>query len=171
MFSFSKVPLNLLWTYSDFSFLLMQTSECPRRTISCARRTIHRRENVGFGKEDGRRHQDLFKRLCKHCCCAHARQTDLPYRRQDTYSKKKLLAKVFQGPMWDTKLVAFAGTFTKRRTEFEFALSVHTALGVDQLNSKVSSVMDTTQLMNQKFVTIFFVYSNLPHCSCCEDTQ
>lgn len=70
----------------------------------------------------------------------------------DTYSKKRLLAKVFQGPMWDTKLVAFAGSFTKRRTEFEFALSVHTALGVDQLNSKVSAVMDTTQMMNQKFV-------------------
>ncbi|KAI0265555.1 hypothetical protein BC834DRAFT_987866 [Gloeopeniophorella convolvens] len=39
----------------------------------------------------------------------------------DTYAKKKLLAKVFQGPMWDAKLLSFVSLFTKRRTDFEFA--------------------------------------------------
>ena len=70
----------------------------------------------------------------------------------DTYSKKKLLAKVFQGPLWDTKLLGFVTTFTKRRTEFEFALSVHTSLGVDELNVRLLAVSDTTSAMNAKFV-------------------
>ncbi|KAI0041300.1 hypothetical protein FA95DRAFT_1501703 [Auriscalpium vulgare] len=43
----------------------------------------------------------------------------------DTYSRKKLLAKVFQGPMWDAKLLTFVSLFAKQRTEFEFALSIH----------------------------------------------
>jgi hypothetical protein len=37
----------------------------------------------------------------------------------DTFSKKKLVVKIFAGPIWEGKLVAFAGLFTKRRQEFE----------------------------------------------------
>lgn len=37
----------------------------------------------------------------------------------DTYSKKKLVVKIFAGPIWEGKLVAFVGLFTKRRQEYE----------------------------------------------------
>jgi hypothetical protein len=68
----------------------------------------------------------------------------------DTYSKKKLVVKILKGPAWEGKLVAFAGTFTKRRGEFEFALSIHTALGVDAANKAIEVVDKTTQEMNAK---------------------
>ncbi|KAJ7925171.1 hypothetical protein B0H13DRAFT_2314677 [Mycena leptocephala] len=68
----------------------------------------------------------------------------------DTYTKKKLVVKILKGPVWEGKLAAFAATFTKRRSEFEFALSIHTALGVDAANQTLGSVDKTTQEMNQK---------------------
>ncbi|KAJ7507339.1 hypothetical protein B0H11DRAFT_2319240 [Mycena galericulata] len=68
----------------------------------------------------------------------------------DTYSKKKLVVKILKGPVWEGKLANFAGTFTKRRSEFEFALSIHTALGVDQANKTLGDVDKTTQEMNMK---------------------
>ncbi|KAJ6593779.1 hypothetical protein B0H19DRAFT_34811 [Mycena capillaripes] len=68
----------------------------------------------------------------------------------DTYTKKKLVVKILKGPVWEGKLVKFAGTFTKRRSEFEFALSIHTALGVDAANKTLGSVDKTTQEMNEK---------------------
>ncbi|KAJ7777905.1 hypothetical protein DFH07DRAFT_730843 [Mycena maculata] len=68
----------------------------------------------------------------------------------DTYIKKKLVVKILKSSVWDGKLVAFTGTFTKRRTEFEFALSIHTALGVDAANKTLGSVDQTTQEMNMK---------------------
>ncbi|KAJ6591119.1 hypothetical protein DFH09DRAFT_1138663 [Mycena vulgaris] len=68
----------------------------------------------------------------------------------DTYSKKKLVVKVLKGPIWEGKLVKFVGIFTKRRSEFEFALSIHTALGVDAANRALSTVDQTTQEMAKK---------------------
>ncbi|KAJ6475237.1 hypothetical protein C8R47DRAFT_1220710 [Mycena vitilis] len=68
----------------------------------------------------------------------------------DTYTKKKLVVKILKGPVWEGKLVKFAGTFTKRRSEFEFALSIHTALGVDAANQTLGSVDKTTKEMNEK---------------------
>ncbi|KAJ7481705.1 hypothetical protein FB451DRAFT_135256 [Mycena latifolia] len=68
----------------------------------------------------------------------------------DTYTKKKLVVKILKGPVWEGKLVKFAGAFTKRRSEFEFALSIHTALGVDAANKTLGSVDKATQEMNQK---------------------
>ncbi|KAJ7177952.1 hypothetical protein C8R46DRAFT_667658 [Mycena filopes] len=68
----------------------------------------------------------------------------------DTYSKKKLVVKIFKGPIWEGKLVKFVGTFTKRRSEFEFALSIHTAVGVDAVGRTLSVVDQTTQEMNAK---------------------
>ncbi|KAJ7757039.1 hypothetical protein B0H16DRAFT_1885755 [Mycena metata] len=50
----------------------------------------------------------------------------------DTYSKKKLIA------------------FTKRRSEFEFAMAAHTAVGVDEANRALKTVDQTTQEMNAK---------------------
>ncbi|KAJ7701822.1 hypothetical protein B0H17DRAFT_1176328 [Mycena rosella] len=75
-------------------------------------------------------------KACANCC--------------DTYGKKKLVVKVLKSAVWEGKLVKFTGTFTKRRSEFEFALSIHTALGVDAANQTLGSVDKTTQEMNLK---------------------
>ncbi|KAJ7167639.1 hypothetical protein C8R46DRAFT_1093665 [Mycena filopes] len=68
----------------------------------------------------------------------------------DTYTKKKTIVKVLKGPIWEGKLVKFVGIFTKRRGDFEFALSIHTALGVDAANRAISAVDKTTLEMNAK---------------------
>ncbi|KAF7302096.1 hypothetical protein MIND_00776400 [Mycena indigotica] len=68
----------------------------------------------------------------------------------DTYTKKRTLVKVLKSGIWAGKLTAFVGAFTKRRGEFEFALSIHTALGVDAANRAISAVDKTTQEMNAK---------------------
>ncbi|KAJ6515406.1 hypothetical protein C8R45DRAFT_208195 [Mycena sanguinolenta] len=68
----------------------------------------------------------------------------------DTYSKKKTLVKVLKSAIWEGKLVKFVAVFTKRRGDFEFALSIHTALGVDAANRAISAVDKTTQEMNAK---------------------
>lgn len=58
--------------------------------------------------------------------------------------------KLLKGPIWEGKLVKFAGVFTQRRSEFEFAMSIHTAVGVDAANKTLASVDDTTRAMEQK---------------------
>ena len=45
----------------------------------------------------------------------------------DTFLKKRLLAKVFKGPLWADKLTEFSKTFAQRKNDFEFALTMHTA--------------------------------------------
>ncbi|KAJ6591176.1 hypothetical protein DFH09DRAFT_195515 [Mycena vulgaris] len=79
----------------------------------------------------------------------------------DTYSKKKLVVKILKGPVWEGKLVKFAGTFTKRRSEFEFALSIHTALGVDAANQTLGSVDKTTQEMNAKMDLMMKMFATI----------
>ena len=72
----------------------------------------------------------------------------------DTYAKKKLLAKVFLGSIWDVKLLSYVTLFSKRRKEFEFELSIHTNQGVDKANIKLDNIGNTTQALDEKFVTI-----------------
>ncbi|KAJ7058048.1 hypothetical protein C8F01DRAFT_1149302 [Mycena amicta] len=79
----------------------------------------------------------------------------------DTYTKKKLVVKILKGPVWEQKLIKFAGTFTKRRSEFEFALSIHTALGVDAANKTLSSVDKVTQEMNEKMDMMMKMFSQM----------
>ncbi|KAI0260000.1 hypothetical protein BC834DRAFT_942566 [Gloeopeniophorella convolvens] len=79
----------------------------------------------------------------------------------DTYAKKRLLAKVFQGPFWDQKLLSFVELFTKRRAEFEFALSVHTSLGVEQANAKLDIVDVTTKALNDKMDNMLVVFQQM----------
>lgn len=55
-----------------------------------------------------------------------------------------------KGPIWEGRLVKFCGLFTQRRSEFEFALSIHTALGVDAANKTLGDVDKTTREMNEK---------------------
>lgn len=58
--------------------------------------------------------------------------------------------KIFAGPIWEGRLVEFVATFTKRRNEFEFALTIHTAVGVDEANLKLITVDERTAELNQK---------------------
>lgn len=58
--------------------------------------------------------------------------------------------KIFAGPIWEGRLVGFVATFTKRRNEFEFSLTIHTAVGVDEANLKLVTVDERTAEMNQK---------------------
>lgn len=51
----------------------------------------------------------------------------------DTYGKKRLLAKVLLGSIWDAKLLEFVRLFNHRRLEFEFELSLHHTSQVDRL--------------------------------------
>ncbi|KAJ6561494.1 hypothetical protein DFH09DRAFT_1160085 [Mycena vulgaris] len=78
----------------------------------------------------------------------------------DTYTKKRLIVKVLKGPIWEGKLVKFVGIFTKRRGEFEFALTMHTALGVDAANRAISAVDKTTQEMNAKMDLMMKMFQN-----------
>ncbi|KAI8983185.1 hypothetical protein BD414DRAFT_523114 [Trametes punicea] len=45
----------------------------------------------------------------------------------DTFLKKRLLVKVLKGPVWAEKLSGYVKTFTDRKSDFQFALSMHTA--------------------------------------------
>ena len=44
----------------------------------------------------------------------------------------------------------YVETFTTRRDEFEFALTMHTAVGVDEANFKLVTVDERTAELNQK---------------------
>jgi len=60
------------------------------------------------------------------------------------------LAKVINGPVWEGRLAKHAVGFTKRRTEFEFALTIHTARGVDAANQTLALMQEGSQMMNAK---------------------
>ena len=64
--------------------------------------------------------------------------------------RKKILVKIFAGPIWEGRLVEFVAIFTKRRNEFEFALTIHTTVGVDEANLKLVTVDERTAELNQK---------------------
>ena len=106
------------------------------------------------GRNIGDRLQSLVERtaddikLCSNVC--------------DTYAKKKLLAKVFQGPLWDHKLLSYVALFSKRRQEFEFELSIHTSRGVNSANTKLDAIGDQTGAVHQKFSYFYFPAN---HCS------
>jgi len=72
--------------------------------------------------------------------------------------RKKLLVKIFAGPIWEDRLLEFVETFTKRRKEFEFALTIHTAVGVDEANIKLSTVDERTADISQKCVAQLFIF-------------
>jgi hypothetical protein len=72
----------------------------------------------------------------------------------DTYVKKRLLAKVMLGSIWDGKLLEFVQRFTKRRQEFELELSIHTSQAVDKAIVKIDAVGHETHSINEKYSPI-----------------
>src|SRR5260221_11347417 len=69
----------------------------------------------------------------------------------DTYVKKRLLAKVMLGSIWDAKLLEFVHCFTKRRQEFELELSIHTSQGVDKAIIKLDTIGHETHTLNERY--------------------
>ena len=68
----------------------------------------------------------------------------------DAYLKKKLLVKIVSGPKWEGVLARFAGHFTRRRAEFEFALAIHAGLGVDKANAKLDELGDVAREIQER---------------------
>jgi len=50
------------------------------------------------------------------------------------------LVKLFDGSRWEERLAGFSGEFAERKKEFEFALSIHTAQGVDNVQRTLITV-------------------------------
>jgi hypothetical protein len=61
--------------------------------------------------------------------------------------------KIFAGPIWEGRLLEFVETFTNRRRELEFALTLHTASGVDKAITMLDTVDGRTAELNQKYVS------------------
>ncbi|KAI0038795.1 hypothetical protein FA95DRAFT_1551039, partial [Auriscalpium vulgare] len=78
----------------------------------------------------------------------------------DTYCKKKLVSKVIQGPLWDTKLLSFVSLFEKRHTDFEFALSVHNTKTLEAMKAKLSSVDDSSKQVNAKIDVLMVMFQS-----------
>lgn len=73
----------------------------------------------------------------------------------DTYAKKKLLAKVVQGPLWNSTFLDYVKRFSARRQEFEFELSIYTSRGVDMANAKLDTIGDQTKSLDEKFSYLY----------------
>jgi hypothetical protein len=56
--------------------------------------------------------------------------------------RKRPLAKVFLGSLWDAKLLEFVELFATRRQEFEFELTIRTTRGVDKTNMKLDAIKE-----------------------------
>lgn len=82
----------------------------------------------------------------------------------DTYAKKKLLAKVFMGPVWDDKLLSWVIHFSRRRREFEFELSIHISQGVDKANVKLDVIGDVTRALHEKFEFLCPLFNYMLNC-------
>ena len=59
----------------------------------------------------------------------------------DTYSKKRLLVKVFKGAVWDETLQEYIKRFSDRKTDFNFAVSLHTGMAIDRANEKLDKLI------------------------------
>jgi hypothetical protein len=73
----------------------------------------------------------------------------------DTYTKKRLLAKVILSSVWDLKLLDFIKLFASRKQEFEFELSIHTSQGIDKANVKLDAIGDSTKALNEQFGSLY----------------
>ena len=75
-----------------------------------------------------------------------------PFHHSYLQVSKKILVKIFSGPVWEQRLVEFVGVFTNRRKEFILALSIHTAVAVDEANVKLNVIDQRTAEIIQRCV-------------------
>lgn len=62
------------------------------------------------------------------------------------YSRKRLLVKVFKAPSWDGTLKEYIQRFNDRKSEFNFAISIHTGIGIDNANVKLDVLLTKPML-------------------------
>ena len=65
--------------------------------------------------------------------------------------RKKLVVKVFAGPVWEQRLLKFVGVFTEKRKAFVLALTLHTVAAVDAVVLKLDVVDERTAELTQKY--------------------
>ena len=102
------------------------TTSPPPLTHTPRLKGVENRTHVGL---DGRPLKDRLEELAEKTAkdikdCANL---------CDTFVKKKLLVKVFKGPVWAEKLAGFVKVFEDRKADFEFALTMHTANSVSDV--------------------------------------
>jgi hypothetical protein len=68
---------------------------------------------------------------------------------------------VLKGPVWEGRLARFGGLFTKHRSEFEFALSIHTAVGVETANKTLNDVQQMTAAIDAKVDMMMKMFQSL----------
>lgn len=71
------------------------------------------------------------------------------------------LVKVLKGPIWETRLASYGGLFTKHRSEFEFALTIHTAVGVETANETLGDVQQMTAAIDAKVNMMMKMFQSL----------
>jgi hypothetical protein len=84
--------------------------------------------------------------------------SDSPHPEPGGNVRKKLLVKIFAGPIWEGRLVEFIGVFTKRREEFQFALAIHTTVGVYAANLKLDTVNERTAELSQRYDAPLYIF-------------
>jgi pantothenate kinase-related protein Tda10 len=76
----------------------------------------------------------------------------------DAYMKKRLLAKVLSGAIWNARLLEFANRFAQRRQKFEFELTVHITQSVDKANLKLDAIQNGMKAMFERLSFIVVIY-------------
>jgi hypothetical protein len=87
-------------------------------------------------------------RKCANCC--------------DVYTRKTMLYKVLAGKQWEEQLGQFAGVFAGRKQEFLFALTVHTAAGMDKVGAQLSDAARQQELAARRQATMEAKYDAAP---------
>ncbi|KZV91124.1 hypothetical protein EXIGLDRAFT_676374 [Exidia glandulosa HHB12029] len=65
----------------------------------------------------------------------------------EKYLHKKFIVKLFDGARWEGRLAGFGETFGQRKDDFTFALSIHTARGVDKLQQSMVTSQDQLSML------------------------
>ncbi|KAK0194867.1 hypothetical protein F5146DRAFT_1023158, partial [Armillaria mellea] len=68
----------------------------------------------------------------------------------DHYLKKGFLAKTIKSKIYETRLAGYAAKFTQYREDIDFALQIHTALGVESANVKLDGQDQKLKSMDRK---------------------
>ncbi|KAK0505331.1 hypothetical protein EDD18DRAFT_1060761, partial [Armillaria luteobubalina] len=68
----------------------------------------------------------------------------------DHYLKKGFLAKTIKSKIYETRLANYAAKFTQHREDLDFALQIHTALGVESANAKLDGQDQKLKSMDRK---------------------
>lgn len=69
--------------------------------------------------------------------------------------------KVLNGAVWQGRLAKFVGSFTQRRDDFQFALTVHSAIAINNANIKLDHVDERTRIIAEKMEMMLAKFQEL----------